>query len=70
MESFLDLVTYSEDRKTKNKGGETFEFGINKMMPAFEIAVFDLKQPGDYSAPIQTNIGWHVQLIEKKLILL
>ena len=66
-ESFLDLVTYSEDRKTKNRGGEMPEFGINKMMPAFEIAAFDLQQPGDYSAPIQTNIGWHViQLIEKK----
>jgi len=37
------------------------------MMPAFENAAFELQQPGDYSGPIQTNIGWHViQLIEKK----
>ena len=66
-EDFMDLVTYSEDRKTKSRGGEMPEFGINKMMPAFEIAAFELQQPGDYSGPIQTNIGWHViQLIEKK----
>ena len=25
---------------------------------AFEIAAFELQQPGDYS--IQTNIGWHI----------
>ena len=66
-EDFMDLVTYSEDRKTKSRGGEMPEFGINKMMPAFEIAAFELQQPGDYSGPIKTNIGWHViQLIEKK----
>ncbi|MAZ96035.1 MAG: hypothetical protein CMP53_00775 [Flavobacteriales bacterium] len=66
-ENFLDLVTFSEDRKTKSRGGEMPEFGINKMMPAFENAAFELQQPGDYSGPIQTNIGWHViQLIEKK----
>jgi len=47
--------------------GELPEFGINKMMPAFEEAAFSLEAPGDYSAPVETSIGWHViQLIEKK----
>ena len=68
-ESFLDLLEYSEDRRTRDKMGELPEFGINKMMPTFEKAAFALESPGDYSAPIQTSIGWHViQLIEKKPI--
>ena len=68
-ESFMDLLEYSEDRRTKDKMGELPEFGINKMMPTFEEAAFALENPGDYSAPIQTSIGWHViQLIEKKPI--
>ena len=65
----MDLLEYSEDRRTKDKMGELPEFGINKMMPAFEEAAFALENPGDYSAPVQTTIGWHViQLIEKKPI--
>jgi peptidyl-prolyl cis-trans isomerase SurA len=66
-EEFGALVSFSEDRKTKDRGGEMPEFGLNKMMPSFENAAFALEEPGDFSAPIQTNIGWHViQLIEKK----
>jgi peptidyl-prolyl cis-trans isomerase SurA len=65
----MDLLEYSEDRRTRDKMGELPEFGINKMMPAFEEAAFALENPGDYSAPVQTSIGWHViQLIEKKPI--
>lgn len=66
-EDFIDLVSFSEDRKTKDRAGEMPEFGLNKMMPSFENAAFALENPGDFSAPIKTNIGWHViQLIEKK----
>ena len=66
-EDFISLLEFSEDRKTKDAMGELPEFGINKMMPAFEEAAFSLEAPGDYSAPVETSIGWHViQLIEKK----
>ena len=66
-EDFIDLVSFSEDRKTKDRAGEMPEFGLNKMMPSFESAAFSLENPGDFSAPIKTNIGWHViQLIERK----
>jgi len=65
-ENFDDLIQYSEDRRTKKTNGELPEFGINKMMPAFENAAFALDAPGDYSEPVRTSIGWHViQLIEK-----
>lgn len=68
-ESFVKLVSFSEDRKTKDTQGEMPEFGLNKMMPAFEEAAFALDNPGDFSKPVRTNIGWHViQLIEKKPI--
>lgn len=64
-ENFLNLTSYSEDRRTKDKQGEMPEFGLNKMMPSFENAAFSLVNPGDYSEPVRTNIGWHViQLIE------
>ena len=66
-EDFISLLEFSEDRKTKDAMGELPEFGINKMMPAFEEAAFSLEAPGDYSVPVETSIGWHViQLIEKK----
>ena len=66
-EDFISLLEFSEDRKTKDTMGELPEFGINKMMPAFEAAAFALEAPGNYSAPVETSIGWHViQLIEKK----
>lgn len=66
-EDFISLLEFSEDRKTKDAMGELPEFGINKMMPGFEEAAFALEAPGDYSAPVETSIGWHViQLIEKK----
>ena len=45
-EDFMELVTYSEDRKTKSRGGEMPEFGINKMMPAFEIAALNCNNQG------------------------
>ena len=65
-ENFIKLVSYSEDRRTKDKQGEMPEFGLNKMMPSFENAAFALENPGAYSEPVRTNIGWHViQLIEK-----
>ena len=65
-EDFVSLVSFSEDRKTKESQGVMPEFGLNKMMPAFEEAAFALKSPGDYSMPIRTNIGWHViQLMER-----
>lgn len=66
-EDFMTLLEFSEDRKTKDAMGELPEFGINKMMPAFEEAAFALESPGDYSSPVETSIGWHViQLIERK----
>ena len=41
------------------RGGDLGWFGLGQMVPAFETAVVEL-EPGEVSAPIQTQFGWHV----------
>lgn len=56
---------YSEDKSSAKNGGRMFPFGINKMYIEFEDAAFGLKSPGDFSEPVQTEVGWHIiQLVE------
>lgn len=69
LESGADFETlakqYSEDKSTAKNGGRMFPFGINKMYLEFEDAAFSLKNPGDYSEPVQTEVGWHIiQLVK------
>jgi peptidyl-prolyl cis-trans isomerase SurA len=57
---------YSDDRASAQNGGELEPFGINTMMIEFEEAAFALQYPGAFSAPIKTNIGYHViKLLER-----
>jgi peptidyl-prolyl cis-trans isomerase SurA len=59
--SFDTLVKhFSEDKITVNEGGVLPAFGAGRMVPAFENAAFALKQPGDYSAPVKTDYGYHI----------
>lgn len=51
---------YSEDKNTATKGGYIGFFGINRYQKNFEDAAFNLAKDGDYSAPVETNIGWHI----------
>jgi len=58
---------YSEDQGSARQNGELTWFGSGQMIPEFEKAAFALKNPGDYSKPIQTSVGWHIiKLLEKK----
>ena len=61
---FEDLAKkYSEDNSSRNKGGLLPKFGAGtkqRMVPEFEDAVFELKNDGDYSAPVKTSYGWHI----------
>ena len=63
---------YSNDPNTKSKGGvinKWFEAGtlIDEKMAN---AVFSLSDKGDYTAPIQTSLGWHIfRLVDKKPLL-
>ena len=59
--SFETLATtFSEDDKTASKGGYIGVFGINKFEQAFEDAIYKLEKDGEYSQPVQTNLGWHI----------
>lgn len=58
---------YSDDKGSASKGGALPGFGVNKMVPEFIDAIAELKNTGDYSAPVQTIYGWHIiKLIERK----
>lgn len=60
---------YSDDAATKNNGGRLRPFGVGALpsVPEFEATAFTLKQPGDLSDPFQSNIGWHIIRLEKKI---
>lgn len=60
---------YSEDPGTKDNGGRMRAFGAGFMnsVPAFESAAFSLQKPGEISDPFQTQYGWHIVRLEKKI---
>jgi len=62
-------IQYSEDKSSAANGGRIEPFSTGKMVMPFQEAAFALKNPGDYSAPVQTAFGWHlIKLVEKKPI--
>lgn len=61
------VLTFSEDRTTRNKKGELAWFGTGRMVPEFEDAAFALAQDNDISKPVKTAYGWHIiKRLEKK----
>jgi len=55
----------SQDKATKNKGGELPWFGKGDMIKEFEKAAFAL-EPGDISKLVKTTYGYHIILLEDK----
>lgn len=67
-ENFETLVAAnSDDKFSKDKGGVMEPFGVGKFTPAFEQAAFALNNPGDLSAPVQTEYGIHILKLVKKI---
>jgi peptidyl-prolyl cis-trans isomerase SurA len=60
---------YSEDPSSKDNGGKLRPFGVGVMagLPEFEKMAFELQKPGDYSDPFQTQYGWHIIKLERKI---
>ena len=57
----------SDDATSRNNGGILPPFEPGRWVPALEDTAFALTTPGDYSAPVRTNYGWHIiKLIEHK----
>jgi len=67
-ESFEKLAEkYSEDKNSAAQGGELPWFGVGRMVPSFEKAAFSLDQPGQYTRPVKTPIGWHIiKMLDRK----
>jgi peptidyl-prolyl cis-trans isomerase D len=57
---------YTEDPTGKGKGGSLGTFAKGSMVPEFENVAFTQKI-GTVSAPVKTNFGYHIILVEKKL---
>jgi peptidyl-prolyl cis-trans isomerase SurA len=59
---------YTDEPSAKENGGKLRPFGVGAMIqvPQFEETAFNLKSPGDFSDPFQTQYGWHIiKLISK-----
>ncbi|MGR3485459.1 MAG: peptidylprolyl isomerase [Paracoccaceae bacterium] len=62
LEGGADFATLAAERSTGPsgpRGGALGWFGPGMMVPEFEQAVMELA-PGEISAPVQTQFGWHV----------
>ena len=62
-------LEFSEDANTKNVGGRLRPFGIGALasVPEFEQMAFSMQKEGEISDPFQSNIGWHIIRLEKKI---
>ena len=58
---------YSIDPGSAQNGGDLGEFPRGVMVPEFEKAAFDLKNPGDVSEPVKTQFGWHIIKLEERI---
>ncbi|WP_331971763.1 peptidylprolyl isomerase [Ohtaekwangia sp.] len=60
---------YSEDPGSKDNGGKLRQFGVGAMssIPEFERVAFSLSKPGEISDPFQTQYGWHIMKLERKI---
>jgi peptidyl-prolyl cis-trans isomerase SurA len=60
---------YSEDPGSKDNGGKLRQFGTGAManIPEFERIAFSLTNPGEISDPFQTQYGWHIIKLERKI---
>ncbi len=57
---------YSQDRGTKNRGGDLGYFSPGRMVRQFEDVAFSLEKPGDISDIVKTPFGYHIIKLEDK----
>lgn len=56
---FADAAKKYSSCPSSERGGDLGEFASGQMVPEFEQAVFSM-QPGEVSAPVQTQFGFHI----------
>lgn len=67
IEGGADFTQMAKDKSTGPSGpngGDLGWFGLGRMVPEFEAAVVEMS-PGDVSAPVQTQFGWHLILLNE-----
>jgi len=68
LEGGADFAALAREKSTGPSGpngGSLGWFGKGAMVPEFEAAVLSL-EPGELSAPVQTQFGWHVVLLNEQ----
>jgi peptidyl-prolyl cis-trans isomerase SurA len=66
--SFDTLVkAFSQDKFSINNNGELTPFGVGAMALPFEKAAFGLKNADDISMPVETDYGYHIIKLIKKM---
>ena len=71
LEGGADFIALAKEKSTGPSGpngGDLGYFGRGAMVPAFETAAFDLGIGQHSQAPVQTQFGWHIILLEDKRI--
>ncbi len=64
VKNFVEMANkYGEDPSGKSKGGDLGWFPHSQMVPEFEKVAFSMK-PGEISAPVKTQFGYHVIYVE------
>lgn len=63
--TFADAAKQYSSCPSKENGGELGDFGRGQMVKEFEDAAFAMNE-GELSAPVQTQFGWHLILLNKK----
>ncbi len=58
---------HSDDASSAQKGGTLPQFGIGRMIKPFEDNAFRLQKEGDFTEPFQTEYGWHILKLIKKI---
>lgn len=65
-----DFATIAQEKSidpgSGANGGDLGFFAKGMMVPEFETAAFALANPGDVSAPVQSQFGWHIIKLEEK----
>jgi peptidyl-prolyl cis-trans isomerase C len=64
---FLELAKKFSTGPSADSGGDLGYFSRGQMVKPFEETAFALK-PGEISAPVQTEFGWHVIKVEDKRV--